>query len=106
MRICENKTYVLAVSKENDPSGKPQYKIFIPSCITTGGAFLTCVGVQALRRLDQKEHAVNVIIIEHSYFGWLGILLRGLTKKPFVIRSHNIEAHRFRDMRQTGGAFI
>ncbi|BFG69516.1 hypothetical protein KACHI17_03970 [Sediminibacterium sp. KACHI17] len=47
-----------------------------------------------------RRHKVNVIIIEHSYFGWLGLLLRWLTGVPFVIRSHNIEAHRFRDMQR------
>ncbi len=47
-----------------------------------------------------KEKNIDIIVIEHSYFGWLGILLRWLTKKPFIIRSHNIEAKRFRDMRK------
>jgi glycosyltransferase involved in cell wall biosynthesis len=47
-----------------------------------------------------KERGVDVICIEHSYFGALGIMLRKLTKKPFIIRSHNIEAHRFRDMQK------
>lgn len=52
-----------------------------------------------LRKLIRK-YRVDVIIIEHSYFGWLGLLLRWLTGKPFVIRSHNIETHRFRDMQR------
>lgn len=52
-----------------------------------------------LRKLIRK-HRVDFIIIEHSYFGWLGLLLRWLTGKPFVIRSHNIETHRFRDMQR------
>ncbi|MBV9988524.1 MAG: glycosyltransferase family 4 protein [Chitinophagaceae bacterium] len=52
-----------------------------------------------LRKLVRRR-AVDLIIIEHSYFGWLGLTLRRLTKKPLVIRSHNIESHRFRDMRR------
>lgn len=44
-----------------------------------------------------KKNKVDVVIIEHSYFGWIGLLLRWFTGKPFVIRSHNIEAYRFRD---------
>lgn len=47
-----------------------------------------------------KKHKVDVVIVEHSYFGWLGLLLRFLTKRAFVIRSHNIEAYRFRDMQR------
>ncbi len=42
-----------------------------------------------------KNNKIDVIIIEHSYFGWLGYLLKRFTGKPFVIHSHNIEAHRF-----------
>jgi glycosyltransferase involved in cell wall biosynthesis len=50
-----------------------------------------------LRKLIKQEE-IDVICIEHSYLGWLGILLRWFTKKPLIIHSHNIEAHRFRDM--------
>lgn len=45
-----------------------------------------------------KKYRVDVLLAEHSYFGFLGILLRRITGKPFVIRSQNIEAHRFRDL--------
>ncbi|MDE3237218.1 MAG: glycosyltransferase family 4 protein [Bacteroidota bacterium] len=43
-----------------------------------------------------RVHKVDVIIIEHSYFGWIGLLLHLITGKPFLIHSHNIEAHRFK----------
>ena len=46
------------------------------------------------------KYKTDVIIVEHSYFGWLGLLLRFLTGKKLVIRSHNIEAYRFRDMQR------
>ncbi len=55
--------------------------------------------VYRLYQLIKKE-SIDLIIIEHSYFGWLGILLRRLSGKKFVIRSHNIETLRFRDMRK------
>lgn len=60
---------------------------------------LNVLNLFRLRKLIRK-YRVDVIIIEHSYFGWLGLLLRWLTGKPFVIRSHNIETHRFRDMQR------
>ncbi|HQS55864.1 MAG TPA: glycosyltransferase [Sediminibacterium sp.] len=43
-------------------------------------------------------HQIKHIIIEHSYFGWLGWLLRLFTKAELILRVHNIEAYRFRDM--------
>jgi len=42
------------------------------------------------------RHQIDLIIIEHSYFGWMGVLLQKLTGKPFVIHSHNIESERFK----------
>lgn len=47
-----------------------------------------------------KQRQIDIISIEHSYPGWMGILLRWLTKKPFIIHAHNIETHRFRDMQK------
>jgi hypothetical protein len=50
-----------------------------------------------LARLIRKEK-IDIIMIDHSYFGWLGVLLRTLTHKKLVIRSANIETIRFKDM--------
>lgn len=45
-----------------------------------------------------RSRKVNCIIAEHSYAGWLAWLLKILTGIPFVIRSHNLEYSRFRQM--------
>jgi len=47
-----------------------------------------------------KKQKIDIIVIEHSYFGWLGLLLRFFTGRKLVIRSHNIEAYRFRDLQR------
>lgn len=89
---------VLAVSKENLPIENSPYKI-LPFLYNHWWGILNIRYLYKLTKLI-KEQATDLVIIEHSYFGWLGLLLRWLTKKPFVIRSHNIEAHRFRDMQR------
>jgi len=43
-----------------------------------------------------REKQIEVIIIEHPYLAWLGWLLKLRTGLPLVIRSHNIEALRFK----------
>ena len=63
------------------------------------------IGVANLRYIYRiqkliKDRGIDIICIEHSYLGWMGIMLRWLTKKPFIIRSHNIEAKRFRDIQK------
>ncbi len=54
-----------------------------------------------LARLIRREN-IDIIIIDHSYFGWLGILLRKLTNKKLVIKLANIETLRFKDMGRWG----
>ncbi|MFX9042769.1 hypothetical protein ABTN45_20340, partial [Acinetobacter baumannii] len=44
-----------------------------------------------------KRHHIDIILIDHSYFGWMGICLQAITGKPFVIKSANIEYLRFKE---------
>lgn len=87
---------VLAISKDNEAK-----EISLPNTHRMlyhhRVGFANILRVFRLRKLIKQEN-IDVISIEHSYLGWLGVLLRWMTKKPFVIRSHNIEALRFRDM--------
>lgn len=62
--------------------------------------FLNIIWLPRLVKLIKQEN-VSVIIIEHSYFGLLAFILRSITKIPFVIRNHNIEAQRLRDRAAT-----
>ena len=88
----------LVASKENEVNAADQLPIF-PFIYSHTYGFANLRYIFRLIKLI-KEKNIDIIIIEHSYFGWLGMLLRWFTKKPFIIRSHNIEAKRFRDMRK------
>jgi polysaccharide biosynthesis protein PslH len=50
-----------------------------------------------LRRIIHNK-GISHIIIEHPYFGWLGILLQKMTGVKLIVHSHNIEANRFKSM--------
>ena len=43
-----------------------------------------------------KQHHYSHLILEHPYFGWLGLLLKKFTSISLVIHSHNIESLRFK----------
>ena len=45
-----------------------------------------------------KQQGIKHIIIEHPYMGWLGILLKKFAGINLIIRSHNIEALRFKSI--------
>lgn len=45
-----------------------------------------------------KKEKVDYIETEHPYFGWLVFLLKRFAHTPLIIRSHNIEAVRFKKL--------
>ena len=45
-----------------------------------------------------REEKITHLIIEHPYYGWLGILLKWFCKVKLIVHSHNIESHRFKSM--------
>lgn len=47
-----------------------------------------------------KKQKIQLIIAEHSYTGWIAYLVQKVTGIPFLIRSHNIETSRFRQMKR------
>lgn len=45
-----------------------------------------------------REEQITHLIIEHPYYGWLGILLKWFCKIKLIVHSHNIESLRFKSM--------
>lgn len=93
--LAKQAKLVLAVEKENISTAN-NYTV-LPFLYHHKWGFANLRYIFRLRKLIKQED-IDVICIEHSYMGWLGLLLRWITKKPCIIHSHNIEAHRFRDM--------
>ena len=82
--------------------------------ITTGkqqpinfkGRFLPILGSSKLRYINPflffrirntllQQHATH-LILEHPYFGWLGVMLKRSCNIPLIVHSHNIESLRFK----------
>ena len=89
---------ILVASKENKTTLEDGYTV-LPFLYNHWQGLRNVCYLYKLTKLI-KEQEIDIIILEHSYFGWLGLIVSWLTKKPVVIRSHNIEAVRFRDMRR------
>jgi polysaccharide biosynthesis protein PslH len=43
-----------------------------------------------------RQNNISHVIIEHPYYGWLGLLLKHFCRVKLIIHSHNIEAERFK----------
>lgn len=50
-----------------------------------------------LRRILKQQKA-SVLVIEHPYYGWLGVLLKWFTGIRLAVHSHNIESLRFKTL--------
>lgn len=45
-----------------------------------------------------KKRKISHLVIEHPYYGWLGILLQKFCGVKLIVHSHNIEALRFKEL--------
>jgi len=90
---------ILVVAKENDVPENEPFQV-LPFLYNHWWGILNLRYLYKLVQLI-KEQGIDLVMVEHSYLGWLGLLLRWFTQKPVVIRSHNIEALRFRDLQRS-----
>ena len=79
--------------KENLPGAEPY-----PIINTLGSSRWRYVNIYLIFPLLRiiREKRISHLIVEHPYFGWLGLLLRSFTNVKLIIHSHNIEAERFK----------
>ena len=47
-------------------------------------------------RNEIRKNKITHLILEHPYYGWLGIMLKRFCKIRLIVHSHNIEALRFK----------
>src|SRR5688500_13877873 len=50
-----------------------------------------------LRRLIRKNK-ISHLVLEHPYYGWLGMLLKWFLKIKIVLHAHNLEGNRFKTL--------
>jgi len=98
--LSKHAKLVLAVSRDNTVDRFSPYKV-LPFLFNHWFGPLNIIYVYKLYQIIRKEK-INVILIDHTYFGWLGVILQFLTNKKLVIKSANIESLRFKDMGRSG----
>ncbi len=84
--------YCLTV-KANNASGAP-YTI-INKLSNSRFRYINIFYFGLIKRII-KEKNISHVIIEHPYYGWLGLLVKRFCKVKLIIHSHNIEAERFK----------
>lgn len=79
--------------KDNDPSFA-NYKV-LNILSNSKLRYINIFYFFSLRKII-KENVISHIIIEHPYYGWMGILLKWFCKVKLIVHSHNIEGLRFK----------
>ncbi len=79
--------------KDNDPSLAP-YPVF--NLLSNHSSRYINIFYFGLIKKIIRENNISHVILEHPYYGWMGLLLKYFCKVKLIVHSHNIEAERFR----------
>lgn len=86
----------LLLSRDNVIESNQTVEVF-PLIYAGKKSWMNVFLIYRLVRLIRKNH-YTCLLVDHSYYAWLAWLLRRFTGVPFIIRSHNIETHRFSEL--------
>ncbi|MEO8823575.1 MAG: glycosyltransferase [Ginsengibacter sp.] len=78
---------------DNDPS-LASYKVY--NEMENGKwRYINPFNFKKLKKIIKKNN-ISHVVIEHPYYGWMGLLLKKYCKVKVIVHSHNIESERFR----------
>ena len=83
-------------TKSNDASYAKGYTV-LPILSESKFRYINLFYFFTLKKII-KQKQITHLIIEHPYYGWLGILLKTFCNIKLIVHSHNIEALRFKSM--------
>ena len=86
---------VCVTIKDNDPACA-EYKV-LNALSDSKLRYINIFYFFTLKRFIKKYQSSHMLI-EHPYYGWLGILLKKFCKVKLVVHSHNIEGLRFKSV--------
>ncbi|MEO8765947.1 MAG: glycosyltransferase [Ginsengibacter sp.] len=79
--------------RDNDPAGVP-YKVIN----VLGNSRIRYINIFYFSLIKKiiRQNNISHVIVEHPYYGWLGLLLKQYCNVKLIIHSHNIESERFK----------
>ncbi len=84
----------LVSTKNNANPGNIEFE-FLPILSNSTNRYYNPFLLVTLKKIIQERKSTH-LILEHPYYGWLGILLKLFFKIKLVVHSHNIESLRFK----------
>lgn len=94
--LCKHTHLICVTIKDNRSNQQEGYEVKnILSNHTT--RYINLFYYFTLSRISRQEKITH-LVVEHPYYGWLGILLKWFRNIKLVVHSHNIESLRFKTM--------
>jgi polysaccharide biosynthesis protein PslH len=84
----------IVTTQNNDPALAEGYEL-LNILSNSATRYLNVFYFFTLRRIIRQKKITH-LILEHPYYGWLGLLLKWFTGVKLVVRSHNIEGLRWK----------
>ena len=81
-------------TKNNEFPGNSEIQFF-PVLSNSKFRYINPFLVFSIRKLLLRQKSTH-LVLEHPYYGWLGILLKSFCNIKLVVHSHNMEAFRFK----------
>ena len=91
--FSQHHTLYCVTVKANDPTAAP-YPVF--NKLSNSKLRYINIFYFGLLKKIIRQNNISHVIIEHPYYGWLGLLLKRFCKIKLIVHSHNIEAERFK----------
>ena len=86
---------ITMISTKNNAFPKESNMSFLPLLSNSRSRYINPFLFFSLKKVIQKKGLTH-LIIEHPYYGWLGMLLKWSCNIKLVLHSHNIESLRFK----------
>jgi len=87
---------ICVTTKKNDPSAAAGYEV-LNILSNSPLRYINFFYFFTLRKIIKQNQATH-LILEHPYYGWLGILLKWFCGIKLVLHSHNIEGLRWKTL--------
>jgi polysaccharide biosynthesis protein PslH len=94
--LAKEVTLVCVTVKSNDPGYAKGYTL-LNSLSDSSFRYINPFYLFTISKLIRK-HQASHLLLEHPYYGWLGILLKSISGVKLVIHSHNIESLRWKSL--------
>ena len=94
--FCRYHSVTIVTTKRNQPSFADGYEL-LNILSDSSSRYINPFIFFKIRKLIRQKNATH-LILEHPYYGWLGILLKKFCGVRLVVHSHNMEGRRWKSL--------